>query len=63
MASISDCGADLRKSRLGIVAEHAASMKPPAMTVPAGATSPKKWQERRARLVGYGERAHNLVYN
>jgi hypothetical protein len=32
MASVSDCGADLRKSRLGIVVEHAASMKPHAMT-------------------------------
>jgi hypothetical protein len=34
MASISACGADFMKSRLrlGIVAEHAASMKPHAVT-------------------------------
>jgi len=32
MASASGCGVDFRKSRLGIVAEHAASMKPHAMT-------------------------------
>src|SRR6266508_1567277 len=32
MASVSDCGADLRKSRLGIVAEHAASIRPQATT-------------------------------
>src|SRR5215468_6644640 len=31
MASVSGCGVDFRKSRLGIVAEHAASMKPHAM--------------------------------
>jgi hypothetical protein len=32
MASDSACGADFMKSRLGIVVEHAASMKPHAMT-------------------------------
>src|SRR5215813_8792104 len=32
MASASDCGVDLRKSRLGIVAEHAATIKPQATT-------------------------------
>jgi hypothetical protein len=32
MASVSDCGADLRKSKLGIVAEHAANIRPHAMT-------------------------------
>jgi hypothetical protein len=32
MASVSACGADFMKSRLGIVVEHAASMKPHAMT-------------------------------
>src|SRR5262249_56592761 len=32
MANVSGCGVDLRKSRLGIVAEHAASMKPHATT-------------------------------
>jgi hypothetical protein len=32
MASDSACGADFMKSRLGIVVEHAVSMKPHAMT-------------------------------
>jgi hypothetical protein len=32
MASDSACGADFMKSRLGIVVEHAASMKPHAVT-------------------------------
>src|SRR5262249_27068032 len=32
MASVSDCGVDLRKSRLGIVAEHAATIRPQATT-------------------------------
>jgi hypothetical protein len=31
MASDSACGADFMKSRLGIVVEHAASMKPHGM--------------------------------
>jgi hypothetical protein len=32
MASVSDCGADLRKSRPGIAVVHADSVKPNAMT-------------------------------
>src|SRR5207249_828957 len=48
MASVSDCGADLRKSRLGIVVEHAASMKPPAMTAMTRLMIPPPGRRRTA---------------
>src|SRR6266511_5674650 len=60
MASVSDCGADLRKSRLGIVAEHAASIRPQATTaitrlmIPPGGNrrrSPRTRLQRHVRPV------------
>src|SRR5262245_42961307 len=62
MASVSACGADFMKSRLrlGIVAEHAASMKPHAVTAmtllmihttsAAGAASPQNTAIERCRV-------------
>jgi hypothetical protein len=51
MASVSACGADFIKSRLrlGIVAEHAASMKPHAVTAMTRLVIPPRGRHR-ARL-------------
>jgi hypothetical protein len=43
MASVSDCGADLRKSRPGIAVVHADSVKPNAM-INDSAHDPQPWR-------------------